>query len=243
RSAWHWSSADCRENAPPSSLPAPARARSWVKSSLAQSVKHVRGNGKTRGAFPSRAVALSCGFGLTERGRSSVVERQLPKLYVAGSIPAARSIIFVGLADFQLEGNRDLADDESAGNCFLSLLGRHRGRSDIQSPASAGASRRRGSPDEEKSLSCDGQPRAGEDPGGAEIKAADGRWIAARTHAECTRSVEVEVLIFNAKDHVDQRALVDHVVEAAARIPAVVAARDPVSRTNATANTGDARAM
>src|SRR5262249_15486284 len=77
---------------------------------------------------------------------------------------------FVGLADFQLEGNRDLADDESAGNCFLSLPGRHRDRSDIQSPASAGASRRRGSPDEEKSLSFDGQPSADEVPGGAEIK-------------------------------------------------------------------------
>jgi hypothetical protein len=28
-----------------------------------------------------------------ERGRSSVVERQLPKLYVVGSIPIARSIV------------------------------------------------------------------------------------------------------------------------------------------------------
>jgi hypothetical protein len=41
---------------------------------------------------------------------------------------------FVGLADSQLEGNRDFADDESAGNRFLSSLGRYRGRSDIQSP-------------------------------------------------------------------------------------------------------------
>src|SRR6478609_4856104 len=40
-----------------------------------------------RAAFPRRALRLSFG----ERGRSSVVERQLPKLYVEGSIPFARS--------------------------------------------------------------------------------------------------------------------------------------------------------
>ena len=33
------------------------------------------------------------------------------------------------------------------------------------------------------------------------------------------------MLIFEAENHVDQRALVDHVVEAAAGIPAVVARR------------------
>ena len=33
------------------------------------------------------------------------------------------------------------------------------------------------------------------------------------------------MLIFEAEDHIDQRALVDHVVKAAAGIPAVVARR------------------
>ena len=40
-------------------------------------------------------AAAHCGYppasGVCERGRSSVVERQLPKLYVEGSIPFARS--------------------------------------------------------------------------------------------------------------------------------------------------------
>src|SRR5262245_42428527 len=42
-------------------------------------------------AFPRRALRLSSSVGPCERGRSSVVERQLPKLYVEGSIPFARS--------------------------------------------------------------------------------------------------------------------------------------------------------
>src|SRR5262249_5833825 len=43
-------------------------------------------------AFPRPPFALSCGTrDDLQRGRSSVVERQLPKLYVEGSIPFARS--------------------------------------------------------------------------------------------------------------------------------------------------------
>jgi hypothetical protein len=57
------------------------------------------------------------------------------------------------------------------------------------------------------------------------------------------RAADVEVLVFNAKDHVDQRALVGHVVEAAARIPAAVVAHDAVSRARRVANTRDGRAM
>jgi hypothetical protein len=65
-------------------------------------------------------------------------------------------------------------------------------------------------------LCLDGHPGADEVACGAQVKVADGRWSAARVDAERTRSIDVEVLIFNAKYHVDQRALVDHVVEAAA---------------------------
>src|SRR5262249_50307789 len=49
--------------------------------------------------------------------------------------------------------------------------------------------------------------------------------------------------LFDAENHVDQRALVGHVVEAAARIPAAVVAHDAVSRAGRVANTGDGRAM
>jgi hypothetical protein len=35
--------------------------------------------------------AAGLGYARLKRGRSSVVERQLPKLYVEGSIPFARS--------------------------------------------------------------------------------------------------------------------------------------------------------
>src|SRR5215831_6729380 len=59
---------------------------------MVASVNQARRNGKTLAvpAFPHPIFALS----LLERGRSSVVERQLPKLYVEGSIPFARSRFF-----------------------------------------------------------------------------------------------------------------------------------------------------
>ena len=43
------------------------------------------------------------------------------------------------------------------------------------------------------------------------------------------RCADVEVLILDAEDHVDQRALVGHVIEPAARIPAAIAAHGAVS--------------
>ena len=63
--------------------------RPTTRSEIVASVKHARRNAKALAvpAFPRPPFALS----LLERGRSSVVERQLPKLYVEGSIPFARS--------------------------------------------------------------------------------------------------------------------------------------------------------
>ena len=64
------------------------------RSEMVASVKHARRNGKTLAvpAFPTPYSRYPAASGLTsERGRSSVVERQLPKLYVEGSIPFARS--------------------------------------------------------------------------------------------------------------------------------------------------------
>jgi hypothetical protein len=53
------------------------------------------GNGKTLGGFSPPRIEVILRFRvLPERGRSSVVERQLPKLYVEGSIPFARSSFF-----------------------------------------------------------------------------------------------------------------------------------------------------
>ena len=49
--------------------------------------------------------------------------------------------------------------------------------------------------------------------------------IATRVEAERIFRADVVMLIFEAEQHVDQRALVDHVVEAAAGIPAGVARR------------------
>ena len=49
--------------------------------------------------------------------------------------------------------------------------------------------------------------------------------VATRVEAERIFRADVIVLIFEAEHHVDQRALVDHVVEAAAGIPAGVARR------------------
>src|SRR5215467_13549733 len=90
----------------------------------------------------------------------------------------------------------------------------------------------------------DGQPSADDVARGAQVEVAHGRYDAAWIDAERTRCADVEVLIFDAEDHVEQRALVGHVVEAAARIPAAVVAHDAVSRAaQRAANTGDGRAM
>ena len=90
----------------------------------------------------------------------------------------------------------------------------------------------------------DGQPSADDVACGAQVEVAHGRYDAAWIDAERTRCADVEVLIFDAENHVDQRALVGHVVEAAARIPAAVVADDAVSRAaQRAANTGDGRAM
>src|SRR5260221_237689 len=78
---------------------------------------------------------------------------------------------------------------------------------------------------------------------GAQVEVAHRRYDAAWIDAERTRCADVEVLVFNAKDHVDQRAPVGHVVEAAARIPAAVVAHDAVSGAGRVANTGNGRAM
>src|SRR5215467_4380792 len=90
----------------------------------------------------------------------------------------------------------------------------------------------------------DGPPSADDVARGAQVEVAHGRYDAAWIDAERTRCADVEVLIFDAEDHVEQRALVGHVVEAAARIPAAVVAHDAVSRAaQRAANTGDGRAM
>src|SRR5215467_5178146 len=89
----------------------------------------------------------------------------------------------------------------------------------------------------------DGQPSADDVARGAQVEVAHGRYDAAWIDAERTRCADVEVLIFDAENHVDQRALVGHVVQAAARIPAAVVAHDAVSRAGRIANTGDGRAM
>jgi hypothetical protein len=72
-----------------SSERASTHMRPTTRSEIVASVKHARRNAKALAvpAFPQLIFALS----LLERGRSSVVERQLPKLYVEGSIPFARS--------------------------------------------------------------------------------------------------------------------------------------------------------
>jgi hypothetical protein len=47
--------------------------------------------GSAQGICPLLLPAASLRYAAWARGRSSVVERQLPKLYVVGSIPIARS--------------------------------------------------------------------------------------------------------------------------------------------------------
>src|SRR6266571_4877138 len=90
----------------------------------------------------------------------------------------------------------------------------------------------------------DGQPSTDDVACGAQVEVAHGRHDAAWIDAERTRCADVEVLILNAEDHVDQRALVGHVIETAARIPAAIAAHGAVSSiAGPAANTGDARAM
>ena len=67
--------------------------------------------------------------------------------------------------------------------------------------------------------------------------------IAAGIEAERIFRADVVMLIFEAEEHVDQRALVDHVVEAAAGIPAVVARLAVESgKIGLVAETGDSRA-
>src|SRR5262249_59447484 len=90
----------------------------------------------------------------------------------------------------------------------------------------------------------DGQPRAHDVARGAQVEVAHGRYDAAWIDAERTRCADVEVLILDAKDHVEERALVGHVVEAAARIPAAVVVYGTVSSAaQRAANTDDGRAM
>jgi len=92
-------------------------------------------------------------------------------------------------------------------------------------------------------MRLDGQPRAHDVARGAEVEVAHGRHNTAWIDAKRTRGGDVEVLVFDAENHVDQRALVGHVVEAAARIPAAVVAHDAVSRAGRVAKTRDGRAM
>ena len=54
-------------------------------------------------------------------------------------------------------------------------------------------------------------------------RSSPGSELATRGGAERLLVVDIEVLILDAEDHVDQRALVHHEVEAAAGIPAAVA--------------------
>src|SRR5215471_18226841 len=91
----------------------------------------------------------------------------------------------------------------------------------------------------------DGQSSADDVACGAQVEVTHRRYDASWIDAERTRCADVEVLILDAKDHVDQRAaLVGHVVEAAARIPAAIAAHGAVSSVaGPAANTGDARTM
>ena len=66
--------------------------------------------------------------------------------------------------------------------------------------------------------------------------------LQAGIEAERIFEPDIEVLIFEAEDHVDQRAFVDHVVEAAAGIPAVVARLAVKLARLAVAKTGNLRA-
>src|SRR3954452_4208988 len=67
--------------------------------------------------------------------------------------------------------------------------------------------------------------------------------VARRGNAECGFGAHVVVLIFDAEDHVDQRALVHHVIDAAASIPAAVARRSVEVATRSVASAGDGRAI
>src|SRR5262245_25244349 len=69
-------------------------------------------------------------------------------------------------------------------------------------------------------LGLDGEPSAHDVALGGQVKVPRGR-LGSKQKRVLT--AHVVVLILEAEDHVDQRALVDHVVEAAAGIPAVVA--------------------
>src|SRR4029077_12525625 len=74
-------------------------------------------------------------------------------------------------------------------------------------------------------LGLDGQASAHDVAFGAQIFVPCGSRIAAGIEAERVLGAHVEMLIFEAEEYIDQRAFVDHVVEAAAGIPAVVARR------------------
>ena len=81
-------------------------------------------------------------------------------------------------------------------------------------------------------LGLDGQPSADDVALGAQVVVGTrSATLQARRTQNAFSLLDVVVLIFDAEDHVDQRALVDHVVEAAAGIPAVVA-RSAVSEGN-----------
>src|SRR5262245_9859519 len=104
---------------------------------------------------------------------------------------------------------------------------------------------RRGSaPEEPIALGLDGEPRAHEVASGTEREVAHVQRETARIDAERRLLTDLEVLIFDAEQHVDERTLVDHVVEAAAHVPAVVIARGAVAAgAGSVAETGDGRAV
>ena len=91
---------------------------------------------KQRHWSPPRAPALECRrrvpYKSLRRGRSSVVERQLPKLNVVGSIPIARSISSLTAAKASPQGNAVIAGRAA--------------RSNLRPPVKAAASKSGGQP-------------------------------------------------------------------------------------------------
>src|SRR5262245_15870757 len=79
--------------------------------------------------------------------------------------------------------------------------------------------------EEAVSVGLDGEPGAHDVALGGQVVVPRGRKITAGIEAERVLAADVVVLILEAEDHVDQRTLVDHVVEAAAGIPAITVAR------------------
>jgi hypothetical protein len=74
-------------------------------------------------------------------------------------------------------------------------------------------------------LGLDGETRAHQVAGGAQVVGPGASHVAAQIAADGVLVADVVVLIFDAEDDVDQRALVHHVVEASADIPAPLIAR------------------